>query len=168
VLLEHFSHLAAARFLHVPYRGSGPMLPDVMAGRLDVVSGNTPTVLPSIRSGHLRALAVRNLTRLPQLPDTPTYQELGYSPVSAPLWFGLVGPAALPRSVAERLQQAVREAIDSPAFRRQAQAAAATVTTSTPEQFQAMVRQGLARYRSVVQAVRIAHVAPGHPVESAS
>jgi tripartite-type tricarboxylate transporter receptor subunit TctC len=168
VLLEHFSHLAAARFLHVPYRGSGPMLPDVMAGRLDVASGNTPTVLPSIRSGHLRALAVRNLTRLPQLPDTPTYQELGYAPVSAPLWFGLVGPAALPRSAAERLQQAVREAIASPAFRRQAQAAAATVTTSTPEQFQAVVRQGLARYRSVVQAVRIAHVAPGHPVESAS
>lgn len=171
LLLEHFSHLAGARFLHVPYRGSGPMLPDLLAGRVDVASGNTPTVLPAIHSGHLRPLAVRNLARLPQLPGTPTYQELGYAPVSAPLWFGLVGPAGLPRPVAERLQQAVHQAIASPAFRRQAEAAAATVTASTPEQFQAVVRQGLARSRSVVQAAHIAHVAhvaAGHPMESAT
>ena len=168
VLLQHFAHLAGARFLHVPYRGSGPMLPDLLAGRVDVASANTPTVLPAIRSGHLRALAVRNLARLPQLPDTPTYQELGYAPVSAPLWFGLVGPAGLPRPVAERLRHALHQAIESPAFRSQAEAAAAMVTASTPEQFQSVVRQGLARYRRVVQAARITHIASGHPVENAS
>jgi tripartite-type tricarboxylate transporter receptor subunit TctC len=168
LLLEHFAHLAGVRFLHVPYRGSGPMLPDLLAGRLDVASGNTPAVLPGILSGHLRPLAVRNLSRLRPLPDTPTYWELGYGPVSAPLWFGVVGPAGLPRPVVERLQQVVHQAIASPAFRSQAEAAAATVTASTPEQFQSLVRQELARYRSMVQAARISHPAPGHPVENAS
>jgi tripartite-type tricarboxylate transporter receptor subunit TctC len=168
VLLEHFSHLAGARFMHVPYRGSGPMLTDLLAGRVDVASGNAPTALTFIRSGHLRALAVRNLTRLPQLPGTPTYLELGYAPVSAPLWFGLVGPAGLPRPVAERLRHVVHHAIASPAFRAQAEAAAATVTASTPEQFQSLVRQELARYRSVVQSARITPVDFGHPVESTS
>lgn len=168
VLLEHFSHLAGARFLHVPYRGSGPMLTDLLAGRVDVASANTPTVLTGIRSGQLRALAVRNQTRLPQLPDTPTYQELGYAPVSAPLWFGMVGPAGLPRPLAGQLHQVLHQAIASPAFRAHAEAAAATVTARTPEQFQALVRQGLARYRSVVQTARITHAAPGHSLERSS
>ena len=168
VLLEHFAHLAGARFLHVPYRGSAPFLSDLLAGRIDVASGNTPTLLAGIRSGQLRSLAVRNLTRLAQLPDTPTYQELGYGAVSAPLWFGLVGPAGLPRPVAERLQHAVHQAIASPAFRSQAQAVAATVSASTPEQFQSLVREGLTRYRSVVRTARITHTASGHPLESAS
>lgn len=180
LLLEHFSHLAGARFLHVPYRGSGPMLTDLLAGRVDVASGNTPTMLTNIRSGRLRALAVRNLARLPQLPGTPTYQELGYAPVSAPLWFGVVGPAGLPWPVAQRLQQLVRQAIASPPFRGQAEAAAATVAASTPEQFRSLVQQQLARYRGVVQTVRIGHVGPAarsahtvrtvvrHRVESAS
>ena len=168
VLLEHFSHLVGARFLHVPYRGSGPMLTELLAGRVDVASGNTPRLLTHIQSGHLRALAVRNLTRLPQLPDTPTYHELGYAPVSAPLWFGLVGPAGLPRPLADRLRQAVHQAVASPAFRHQAAAAAATVNAGTPEQFQSLVREGLARYRSAVQAARITQVASVHPVENTS
>jgi tripartite-type tricarboxylate transporter receptor subunit TctC len=168
VLLEHFSHLAGVRFLHVPYRGSGPMLTELLAGRVDVASGNTPTLLTHIKSGQLRPLAVRNLTRLPQLPDTPTYHELGYAPVSAPLWFGLVGPAGLPQPLADRLQQAVHQAVASPAFRHQAAAAAATVNAGTPQQFQSLVREGLDRYRSAVQAARITRAASVHPMENAS
>ena len=155
VLLEHFSHLAGAKFNHVPYRGSGPMQTDLLGGQIDVASDNIPSLMPHIQSGKLRVLAIRDLKRLPQLPNAPTYRELGYEPVSQPLWFGLVGPAGMPRDLVKRLSEAAHQAMKSPAFQQKATMAATTVAPSTPEEFHALVKRWLEQFKTTVQTARI-------------
>lgn len=155
VLLEHFSHLAGAKFNHVPYRGSGPIQTDLLGGQIDVASDNIPSLMPHIESGRLRVLAIRDLQRLPQLPSAPTFKELGYEPVSRPLWFGLVGPAGLPKDLVKQLGEAAHRALASPGFQRKAAMAATTVAPSTPEAFQALVKRWLEQFKATVQTARI-------------
>jgi tripartite-type tricarboxylate transporter receptor subunit TctC len=155
VLLEHFSHLAGVKFNHVPYRGSGPMQNDLMAGQLDVISDNIPALMPHIQSGKLRVLAIRDLKRLPQLPNAPTLKELGFEPVSQPLWFGLVGPAGLPKDLVKRLGDVAHQAMKSPAFQQKAAMAATTIAPSTPEEFRALVQRWLEQFKATVQTARI-------------
>ncbi|HSV47106.1 MAG TPA: tripartite tricarboxylate transporter substrate binding protein [Ramlibacter sp.] len=155
VLLEHFAHLAGVKFNHVPYRGSGPIQNDLLGGQIDVASDNIPSLMPHIQSGKLRVLAIRDLKRLPQLPNAPTFQELGYEAVSQPLWFGLVGPAGLPKDLVKRLSETAHQAMKSPAFQQKAAMAATTVAPSTPEEFHALVKRWLAQFRTMVQTSRI-------------
>jgi tripartite-type tricarboxylate transporter receptor subunit TctC len=155
VLLEHFSHLSGARFNHVPYRGSGPIQTDLLGGQIDVASDNIPSLMPHIQSGKLRVLAIRDLKRLAQLPNAPTFKELGYEPVSQPLWFGLVGPAGLPKDMLKRLSEAAHQALKSPAFQQKAALAATTVAPSTPEEFHALVKRWLDQFKTTVQTARI-------------
>ncbi|MCM5682897.1 tripartite tricarboxylate transporter substrate binding protein [Schlegelella sp. S2-27] len=155
VLLEHFSHLAGAKFNHVPYRGGGPLQTELLGGQIDAASENLPLLMPHIQSGRLRVLAVRDLQRLSQLPEAPTFKELGYEPVSQPLWFGLVGPAGLPRDVVQRLCDATHQAVRAPGFRQQAERVAATVSSGTPEQFRAQVGRWLDQYEVMVRTTRM-------------
>jgi len=155
VLLEHFSHLAGARFNHVPYRGSGHILNDLLGGQIDVAGDNIPSLMPHIQSGKLRVLAIRDLKRLAQLPNASTYKELGYEPVSQPLWFGLVGPASLPKDMVKRLSEAAHQAMKSPAFQQKAAIAATTIAPSTPEEFHALVKRWLEQFKATVQIARI-------------
>jgi tripartite-type tricarboxylate transporter receptor subunit TctC len=155
VLLEHFSHLAGVKFNHVPYRGSGSIQTDLLGGQIDVASDNSPTLMPHIQSGKMRVLAVRDLKRLPQLPSAPTFKELGFEAVSQPLWFGLVGPAGLPRDVLKRLNEVAHQAIRTPSFAQKAAQAGASLAPGTPEEFQALVRRWLEQFRATVQMANI-------------
>jgi tripartite-type tricarboxylate transporter receptor subunit TctC len=155
VLLEQFAHLAGVRFLHVPYRGSGPILNDLFGGQIEVASDNIPSLLPHIKSGKLRALAVRDTKRLPQLPDVPTFKELGFEQVSQPLWFGLVAPAGTPAAIVKHLNDVAQQAMRMPAFQQKIEAVAGTYTPSTPEQFSAVIRQWLEQFRKTVELARI-------------
>lgn len=155
ILLEQFSHLAGVKFLHVPYRGSGPMMADLFGGQLHVVSDNISAVLPHIRSGRLRALAVRDVQRVPQLPDVPVLKELGFEAVSYPLWFGLVAPAGTPRDVVLKLNAAAHEAMQKPAFQQRVLEGGATYSPSTPEQFQQQIQDWLGRFNSIVELTGI-------------
>jgi tripartite-type tricarboxylate transporter receptor subunit TctC len=155
VLLEHFAHLAGVKFNHVPYRGSGPIQNDLLGGQLDVASDNIPSLMPHIQSGKLRVLAIRDVKRLPQLPNAPTFKELGFEPVSQPLWFGLVGPAGMPKDLVKRLADAAHQAMKTPAFQQKAALAATTISPSTPEEFQALVRRWLEQFKATVQSARI-------------
>ena len=155
VLLELFSHLSGARFNHVPYRGGSSMQTDLLGGQIDVGSDNIPALMPHIQSGRLRVLAIRDVNRLPQLPNAPTFKELGYEAVSQPLWFGLVGPAGLPREVVKRLGEATHQVLKSALFQQKAAAVATTVAPSTPEEFQALVKRWLEQFKATVQSARI-------------
>lgn len=155
VLLEQFSSLAGVRFLHVPYRGSAQILNDLFGGQVDAASDNIPSLLPHIRSGKLRALAVRDTRRVAQLPDVPTFKELGFEPVSQPLWFGLVAPAGTPRPLIDLLHATAHKAMGTPAFQQKIDAVAGTYTPSTPEQFHEQIRLWLAQFRKTVQVAGI-------------
>jgi tripartite-type tricarboxylate transporter receptor subunit TctC len=155
VLLEYLMHLANVRFLPVPYKGSGPMLTDLISGQLDVMSDNIPSVLPHIRSGAVRALAVRDMKRLSVLPDVPTYAELGLREVSQPLWFGLVGPAKMPPALVDRIRAAAHKAIAEPSFVEKTLALSASVSPSSSKEFADDAAALLAKLRQVVKVAGI-------------
>ena len=155
ILLEQFSQLAGVRFLHVPYRGSTGMFNDLFGGQLNVVSDNISAVLPHVRSGRLRALAVRDVQRIPHLPDVPVLKDLGFELVSYPLWFGLVAPANTPPEVVQRLNALAHEAMQRPTFQRRVLEGAATYAPSTPEQFRQLIQQWLGRFRAIVEQAGI-------------
>lgn len=155
VLLEHFMQLSGAKFLHVPYKGSGPMINDLLGGQLMVASDNLPSMLPHIRAGKVRALAVRDNKRLESLPEVPTYAEEGYPLVSEPLWFGLVAPAGTPPDIVARLNEAVHKAMATPEFQARLKDASAVAAPTTPEQFGAQAKTLFERYKVVARQANI-------------
>ncbi|MEO8152389.1 MAG: tripartite tricarboxylate transporter substrate-binding protein [Rhizobacter sp.] len=155
VLLEHFMQLSGAKFLHVPYKGSAPMINDLLGGQLMVASDNLPSMLPHIQAGKVRAIAVRDNKRLESLPSVPTYAEEGYPLVSEPLWFGLVAPAGTPHDIVMRLNLAAHQAIATPEFSARLKQASAVAAPTTPEAFAEQARALYERYRVVVREANI-------------
>ncbi len=117
VCTELFSIMSGARMTHVPYRGSAPMLTELMAGRVEVGMDNIPSSLAFIKDGKLRAIATTGATRSAALPDVPTLDEAGVKGFEATAWFGILAPAATPRAVVERLGRETDAVARDPAFR---------------------------------------------------
>ena len=105
---------AGVTMQHVPYKGSGPALNDLMGGQVQMMFDNLSTAMPLVRSGKLRALAVTTRTRTPQLPDVPTMVELGFENFEASVWFGLFAPRATPRPIVDRLAREVAAMLADP------------------------------------------------------
>lgn len=105
---------------HIPYRGTGPALNDLLAGTVDFTITTPPPLLPHIRTGRIRALMVTGRSRLPALPTVPTAIESGV-PLVASSWFAVYGPGALPDDLAQRLTAAVRQVVEAPDFRKRAE-----------------------------------------------
>lgn len=114
---ELFKSSTGTSMVHIPYRGAGPAINDVLAGQVAVYFDQVASSLPHIKSGKLKALAVSWHERLDVLPEVPTYAELGYKQANEPSWFGLVAPAATPAAAVDRIQQAVAQALQEPAVR---------------------------------------------------
>jgi tripartite-type tricarboxylate transporter receptor subunit TctC len=155
VLLEHFSHLAGVKFNHVPYRGSGPMQNDLMAGQLDVMSDNIPALMPHIQSGKLRVLATTGKTRLPSLPEVPTTAEAGLPKLDATSWFAVYAPAKTPKPIVDKLSAAIAKVVASPAFQKKAEEQGSTADYQTPAQLDAKVKKESEDWAAVVKAARI-------------
>ncbi len=153
---ELLKQAAGIDLVHVPFRGSGPMLTDVLAGRVDLAVDNLPSSLGHIRDGRMRALAVTTERRAPALPDTPTTREAGFPTVDAVAWFGVQVPARTPRPVVERLAAAIQSAVrDDPAVRAKIEEQGAEPVGDTPEQFEAYIRREIARWGEVVRRANI-------------
>jgi tripartite-type tricarboxylate transporter receptor subunit TctC len=142
---------------HVPFRGAGPMLQEIIAGRIEVGVDNLPSVIGHLREGRLRPLAVTTATRSPQLPDVPTTAEAGFPTVEATAWFGVVAPARTPRPVIARLNREIEAILADPAiWGRMAdlggmRADLAPGGGSTPEAFDAFIRAEVAKWSEVVR-----------------
>ena len=124
--------------LHIPYRGSGPALLDLLAGTMDVMFDNLPSALPHIKSGKLKALAVTSAQRSAVLPELPTIAEAGGAALKgfeASSWFGLVAPVAMPAEVVARLQQETARALAAPAMKERLLAQGAIPSGMTPAEF---------------------------------
>jgi tripartite-type tricarboxylate transporter receptor subunit TctC len=136
---ELFKTTTGTYILHIPYRGAGPALNDVLAGQVEILFDNLPSSLPHIQSGKLRALAVAAPQRLDVLPNVPTFAELKMVPVNDMAWYGLVAPAVTPDAVIARLHDAAVKALATPEVRDKLRAQGAQPVGNTPAQFGAQM-----------------------------
>jgi tripartite-type tricarboxylate transporter receptor subunit TctC len=136
---ELFKVTSGTFLVHIPYRGSGPALNDVLAGQVEVLMDNLPSSLPHIQSGKLRALAVASPKRLEVLPNVPTLAELNMKPVNDEVWYGLVAPAKTPEAIIKRLNEAAVKALSTPDVREKLRLQGAAVVGNTPEQFRVQI-----------------------------
>ena len=148
-----FASMAGVEMTHVPYKGSGPMLTDLLAGQLQLSFSSVPTALPHIKSGRLRALAVTLLARSATLPDLPTVQEAaGLKGFEISLWQGIVAPAATPRAIVLKLNQQIAASLRTPDLKNKLTAQGMEVVGNSPEQFAAYIRDEIEKWTRVVKS----------------
>ena len=111
---------AGVQMMHVPYKGTGPALQDLLGGQVDLTFGTAPPFMPHIQAGKLKVLAVTGKERLPSLPDVPTTAETGFPGVNATSWFAMFAPAGTPAAIVSKLESDVRNALAEPAFQQKA------------------------------------------------
>jgi len=148
---ETFKFNGKVSMTHIPYRGAGPALNDVLGGQVQVFFDNLPSSLPHIQSGKLRALAVASEKRVPSLPQIPTFAEAGLPLVNDPAWFGLVGPSQLPAAVVQRLSEAIGKVLSQPEVIKRLQDNGATPVGNSPDAFRKTMSNSLENARRVVQ-----------------
>lgn len=146
---ELFKSSTGTSMVHIPYRGAGPAINDVLAGQVAVYFDQVASSLPHVKSGKLKALAVSWPARLDVLPDVPTYGELGYKQANEPSWFGLVAPAATPAAAVERIQQAVAQALKEPAVRERLAGQGLYPSGTTPKEFTAQIASEIDKMKRV-------------------
>lgn len=158
---ELLKQAAEIDLTHVPFRGAGPMLQEVIAGRIEFAVDNLPSVVAHLREGRLRPLAVTTNVRTPALPDVPTTAEAGFPAVEATAWFGVLAPAATPAPIVARLGRELDAVGKDPAFRSRLSALGGDPAGlmpdggSSPETFAAFIRAEIARWADVVQRANI-------------
>jgi tripartite-type tricarboxylate transporter receptor subunit TctC len=153
--MELLKSMTNTFILHIPFRGSGPAVASVLVGETDLMFDNLPPVLPQIKAGRLRALAVTSLARSPVTPELPTLDESGLKGYEVTSWFGLAAPAATPREVILRVNQALNRTTADPQVRDSLVSRGATVIQGTPEQFLAFVRAESDKWAPVVKRAGI-------------
>ena len=138
---ELFKSLTGTELLHVPYRGSGPAVVDLVAGRITMMFDATPSLLPFITAGKLRALAAASPQRHRLLPDVPSFAELGYPGMDIALWYGVAAPGGTPAPIVQRLNAELIKILSTPDIRKSLTEQGADVQGGTPEEFVAFMRQ---------------------------
>jgi tripartite-type tricarboxylate transporter receptor subunit TctC len=152
---ELFKSLTGTDLLHVPYRGSGPAVVDLVAGRIAIMFDATPSLLPFITAGKLRVLAAASPERHRLLPDIPTFAELGLPRMDIALWYGIAAPAGTPRPIVQRLNTELVKILDLPDIRQSLADQGADVKSGSPEDFGAFMRDEQARWGVVVKQAGI-------------
>jgi tripartite-type tricarboxylate transporter receptor subunit TctC len=149
--MEMFQREAGVKLMHVPYKGAAQGINDVMSERVEVYVSSIPTLIGHIKNGKMRALAVTSLKRVDDLPQTPTIAESGYKDFEAVTWFGVLGPANLPKDITARLNGEINKALQTPALQKQLNDQGADVAGSTPDAFAKLIRDDIARWGKVVK-----------------
>ena len=132
---ETFKRAAGIDYLHVPYKGAGPVMTDLLGGQVDLHFASLPAALPLVKSGKLRALAVTSPKRAPQLPDVPTLAESGFPNFDFQVFYGVMAPAGTPSDRVARLNAAIERALATPALREKLTAIGVSVQPGSPEDF---------------------------------
>src|ERR1041385_7283012 len=148
---EYFKLVTGTDILHVPYKGVGPMLTDLVSGQLSMGLNGAPSVMQHVNSGRLRALAVTSLKRLEALPQVRTLDEAGVRGFDASGWYGVIAPAGTPQAIVARLNAAVGRAIQTPELRARPRSEGALAAPGTPEEFAALIRAEIARWETVLK-----------------
>lgn len=152
---EHFQSLTHTRLQHVPYRGGGSAMTDVMGNQVPILMDNLPPIAPLLAEGRLRAIALSWPQRLPSLPDVPTMAEIGLPAMNVPTWQGIVAPAGTPPAIIAILHDAAVKALHDPAVARVIRDTGAEPSGNTPEQFKQEIISQYTAMKSLVQSQHI-------------
>lgn len=148
---EMLKQQAGVFIVHIPYRGQGPALTDLLGGNIDMMFGNLPDFLPHVRSGKLKALGTTYLTRAPLAPDIPTVAEQGFPGFETDSWYGIVAPASMPREVVERINAAINRALDDAATSRNLAERGIEKIGGTSARLGEHIRTEIAKYARIVR-----------------
>ena len=149
--LELFEAAAGVKFVHVPYRGSGPALADVLGGQVNAIIIDIAVMLDHVRSGKLKALGMTAAQRSKLVPEVPTFVEQGYVDVVADNWTGLLAPAGTPPAIIAKLNAAFTGALNEPDTRRKIMESGLTVSPTSPAEFGLILKSEIARWDRVIR-----------------
>ena len=152
---ELFSSMTGVKLTHIPYKGSGPAVTDLLGGHVDIGWTSPLAVIPHINSGRLKAIAISGDSRVPSLPNVPTFTESGLPGFEMRFWYGLLAPAATPREVLNRLSAEVAKILGTADMKDKLAAQGADPFISNPDQFGAVMRADNARYGKVIREAGI-------------
>jgi tripartite-type tricarboxylate transporter receptor subunit TctC len=153
--LALFMHAANIKMTHVPYKGAAPAITDLIAGQIDGVIDNPPTVLPHIVAGKLRPLAVAAKTRMPLLPHLPTTAQAGVADFEASSWFGIAAPAGTPPAIVARLHRDIAAALAKPELKERFAKSGARLVGNSPEEFATQIDDDRKMWGAVIKAAGI-------------
>ena len=153
--MELYKNLSGTFVTHIPYRGSGPALNDTVAGQVPMTFDNLPSALPFIQTNRLVAIVVAAPQRLPQLPNVPTFKEIGLEPVNRMAYYGIYGPKGLPKDVVDKVNAGVRKALEDPAVKKRIEETGSIIIGNSPEQFAEQIKAEFAVYQKVVASARL-------------
>lgn len=148
---EVFAKLVKTEMLHVPYRGTGPSISDLIAGQVQVSFATFASVAPHVQAGKLRALGVAGQKRTPLMPELPTFGDAGVKNYDASLWYSLLAPAKTPKAVVDKLNESLLAALKDPAVARQLEQQGFEVQGSSPAELKAFIAKELARWERVIK-----------------
>ncbi|MBS0339319.1 MAG: tripartite tricarboxylate transporter substrate binding protein [Proteobacteria bacterium] len=151
---EMFMQQAGVQMLHVPYKGGAPALTDLMGGQIDMLFDTSPTALPYVKSGKLRALAITSSQRSPLLPDVPTMKEAGLPAFEVVTWTGIAAPAGTPQPVIDKINAAIKAALGGELSRQLAETSLIPVG-DTPAAFREFIRKDAQSYEALVRSAQI-------------
>ena len=147
---ELFKSLAGVFMTHIPYRGAGPALNDTVAGQVQIIFDNMPSALPFIKDGRLIPIVVAAPQRLTQLPNVPTFAEVGLAPVNRMAFYGLAAPRGTPRDAVDKIAAAAKKALEDASVRKRIEDTGSLIIGNSPAQFAEQMKAELAVYKDVV------------------
>ena len=147
---ELFKSLAGVFILHIPYRGAGPALADTVGGQVSMIFDNLPSSLPFIKDGKLIPIVIAAPKRLAQLPNVPTFAEVGLVPVNRMAYYGFLGPAGMPKEIVDKYYAAVQKAVAEPAVLKRIEETGSIINVNGPEDFSIEIKAEYAVYKEVV------------------
>ena len=152
---ELFKSLTGTFITHIPYRGAGPALNDTVAGQVPMIFDNMPSAMPFVTAGKLVPIVVAAPQRLTQLPNVPTFKEVGLEPANRMAFYGIYGPKGLPKEVVDKVNAAVRKVLEDPAVKKRIEETGSLVVGNTPEQFSAQIKAEFEVYKKVVVSANL-------------
>jgi tripartite-type tricarboxylate transporter receptor subunit TctC len=153
--MELYKSMTGTFLTHIPYRGAGPALNDTVSGQVPMMFDNLPSALPFIQSNRLVPIVVAAPQRLAQLPNVPTFKEVGLEPVNRMAFYGIYGPKGLPKEVVDKVNAAVRKVLEDPAVRKRIEETGSLIEGNSPEQFSAQIKAEFEVYKKVVDSAKL-------------
>jgi tripartite-type tricarboxylate transporter receptor subunit TctC len=153
--MELVKSLTGTFITHIPYRGAGPALNDVVAGQVPIIWDNMPSALPFIKDGRLVPIIVMAPQRLAQLPNVPTFKEVGLEPANRMAYYGVIGPKGLPKDVVDKIAAAIKKTAELPEVKKRIEDTGSLMILNTPEQFAAQIAAEFDVYKKVVATQKL-------------